>query len=411
MKGKRLVWCAAILVVIAAGIGWYYTAGQSVKAEVASAEKGKIVCYIEDTATVKCHRTQTIYSEGTGRIVDLKVEPGDTVKPGDLLALLDTGGLKLQLEDAGAKVSAAQAQLKGTDIVNYANRIEIARASVEQAEIAYESAQRTYENVKQLYDGNTSSKDDLDKAQDAGKAAALTLEAARGELDEIKRGATESVKKGYEAALEQAVIYKDMISDNLKKQEIRAAFDGVVLEKLVEDNSYIIPGTPAFVLGDIRQLELEADILADDAVDLKVGNSVEASGKAVPDGMISGKVIKIAPSAKTVVSALGVNQKRVPVTISLEENIDFLKPGYDLDVKIITKSENAILTVPDTAVFEQDGDSFVFMVENNKAVIRKIIKGIEGKDQTGISEGLREGDKVLVKPDNSIKEGMKITEK
>lgn len=408
MKKKRWMWLVVVLIALVSGLVWYYTAGQVVKVEIVSVAKGDITCYIEDTATVKCHETQTIYSEGTGKIVEIKADAGDMVKSGDLLALLDKTSLNLQLEDAKAKISGAEAQLKGTDIVNYANRIEIAKASVEQAQIAYESALRTYESVKQLYEKDSSSKEDLDRAQDACKAAALALESARSELEEVKRGAPESVKEGYEAILEQAIIYKDVISDNIGKQEIKAAFDGMILEKLVDDNSYIMPATPAFIIGDNRLLELEADILADDAVDLRIGNIVEASGRAALGRTVKGKIAKIAPTAKTVVSVLGVNQKRVPVTVVLEGDTDFLKPGYDLDIKIVSQSKENILVVPDTAVFEYNGGSCVFVVENGLTVIRSIKKGIEGKELIEVLEGLGEKEKILAKPDNSVKAGMKV---
>lgn len=410
MKKKSLVWLILILFAVISGAVWYFANGQAVKAGIGSVTKGSVTRYIEETATVKCHKTRTIYTEGTGKILEIKAEAGDVVKSGDLLALLDKSGLELQLEEAQAKIDSARAQLKGTEMVNYVNRIEIAKASVEQAKLAYETALRTYNSVKQLYEENSSSKDDLDKAEDTKKSASLTLESAQSELAEVKRGASESVREGYEAALEQANVYRDMISDNIKKQEIRANFDGLILEKLVEDNSYIVPGTPAFVIGDNSLLELESDILAEDAACLKIGNAVEASGKAALGRTIKGKVAKIAPSAKTVVSALGVNQKRVMVTISLEGETDFLKPGYDLDIKVITDSKGNTLIVPDTSVFDQNGSSAVFVVENGRAVVRSIKKGIEGKDLTEVTEGLKEGEKILVKPDNGIRAGMKIKE-
>jgi HlyD family secretion protein len=349
-----------------------------------------------------------VYAEGTGKLTGILVGSGDTVKQGELLASMDKTSLELQLGDAKAKVSGARAQLKGTDIANYANKIEIAEASVERAEIANESALRTYDNVKQLYDKQTATKEQLDKAQDACREAAVGLEAAQSELNEIKRGTPDSVKEGYKALLEQAVISRDMISDSIKKQEIRASIGGVVLEKLIEDNSYIMPGTPAFVIGDPKNLELSAEILADDAAGLSIGNAVEASGKAASGNVVKGRITKIAPAAKTVVSALGVNQKRVPVTIELEGDISFLKPGYELDIKIVTQSRSDVLAVPDTAVFDYNGSSSVFVVEDGKTTIRKITKGIEAKDSIEVSDGLRQGEKILVKPENGVREGMRV---
>ena len=189
---------------------------------------------------------------------------------------------------------------------------------------------------------------------------------------------------------------------------MRSDIDGVVIEKLVENNLPVAASTPAFVIGNVNNLELEADILEDDISNVKIGNEVEISGKPIGDEMIKAEVVKIAPAAKDIISSLGVNQKRVPVTIKITDKTSLLKPGYSLDVKIITDVKDNIVKVPDTAVFDFQGMSKVFIVENGKATLRTVKKGIESDNFVEIVEGLKDGDTILVKPDNSIKEGVKI---
>ena len=123
---------------------------------------------------------------------------------------------------------------------------------------------------------------------------------------------------------------------------------------------------------------------------------------------LKGKVIKIAPEAKNITSSLGVNQKRVPVTIEISDDANLLKPGYDLDIKIITEIKSDTLVVPDSSVFDYKGNSCVFVVDSGKAVIRQIKKGIESEKTIEVVEGLNEGDTIILKPDNNITEGMKI---
>ncbi len=135
---------------------------------------------------------------------------------------------------------------------------------------------------------------------------------------------------------------------------------------------------------------------------------MEITGKPIGDAVLKRKVIKIAPAAKTVTSFLGVNQKRVPVTIEMADRKVVLKPGYSLDVKIITAVKSDVIKVPDSSVFEYKGTSNVFIIENGKALLRTVKKGIESGNYIEIQEGLKEGDVILVKPDNDIKEGIKI---
>lgn len=135
---------------------------------------------------------------------------------------------------------------------------------------------------------------------------------------------------------------------------------------------------------------------------------MEISGKPIGNEIIKGEVAKIAPAAKNVTSSLGVNQKRVPVTIKIMGETNLLKPGYSLDVKIIIAVGKDIIKIPDTAVFDYQGQSKVFIVENGKAVLRTVKKRIANDNFVEIVEGLKEGDTILVKPDNNIKEGVKI---
>ena len=79
-----------------------------------------------------------------------------------------------------------------------------------------------------------------------------------------------------------------------------------------------------------------------------------------------------------------------------------------MDIKVITETKSDTLVIPDSSVFDYKGNSCVFVVDSGKAVIRQIKKGIESEKTIEVVEGLNEGDKIILKPDNNITEGMKI---
>lgn len=406
---KRKIIIIIISVIICIGlIGAYAATGNSVTAETLSVQKREIKQYVEDTASVKCREKQTVYVEGSGKVTGVRFDSGDTVKKGDLLLTMDVSDFEMQLKDANAKISASQSQIDSTKISNYANKIEIATAAVEQAQIANDSALRNSQSSKVLYEAGAISREDFNKAQDASKAAQAALKAAKLELDEIKKGAPDYVKKGYSSQLEQSLIFRDSIQKNIDKQKVLSPMDGVVLEKLLEENSTVVAGTPGFVIGNIKTLELEANILSDDSYKVKFGDEVEISSKALGDTVVKGKVSKIAPIAKTIASNLGVNQKRVQITIDLPGGYGLLKPGYNVDIKIVTAQKKDVIAVPDSAVFDYKGNSCVFVIANDKTAIRQVRKGLEGDKLIEITEGLNEGDIILTKPDNNTKEGLKI---
>ncbi|OGO78233.1 MAG: hypothetical protein A2Y23_00505 [Clostridiales bacterium GWB2_37_7] len=124
--------------------------------------------------------------------------------------------------------------------------------------------------------------------------------------------------------------------------------------------------------------------------------------------MFKGKVTKIAPSAEKVTSSLGINQQKVPVTIGLLEQTKLLKPGYEVDVKVITQRKSNVIIVPISSVFDYQGKSSVLAVESGKAVLKTVQKGIQGESFVEIMDGLKEGEIVLSEPDIDVREGMKI---
>ena len=408
MKRKKIFW-SIIIIIICIVSGLVYVKmqdGQSVETSVV--EKGEIKQYIEDTAVVQSNKKQTAYIEGAGKINSIKVNVGDSVKKGDVLLTMDKDDLELKLKDANSKIEAAKAQLASTDSSNYVNKIEIAQAAVDVAKVNYESISRDLNNAKTLFESGAISQQELNKAEDAYKNAEATFKSANFQLEDVKDGVPDYVKDGYIAGIEQAIILRDSIMREIEKQQVLASIDGIIIEKLVDENSIGVVGTAAFLIGDIKSLELEGNILSDDIYKVQIGDEVEVSGKAIGDSTVKGKVVKIAPEAKSITSSLGVNQKRVKVTIEISDDANLLKLGYDLDIKIITETKSDTLVVPDSSVFDYKGNSCVFIVDSGKAVIRQIKKGIESEKTIEVVEGLNEGDIIILKPDNNITEGMKI---
>ncbi|MGE5328973.1 MAG: efflux RND transporter periplasmic adaptor subunit [Deltaproteobacteria bacterium] len=405
---KKWVGIGIVVLLCIIAFAVYYSVSSGTRVDAVKAAKGEIKKYLEDSADVKSKEEQTVYCEGLGKVTGINFEVGDLIKKGDTMLTLEKADLELQLRDANAKVKAAREQIRGAELANYADKIEAANALSEQAKVAYDAALREYENAKLLFEAGSLSREDLNKTEDICKTAKTSMDSAKAQLADIKRGTPGYLKNTYISQLEQALVARDSLLRSLQKQEVKAPINGVVLEKYAEINSPMVAGTAVFLVANMNKLELESDILADDSSDVSIGNEVEISGDSLGDRVLKGKVVKIAPSAKTITSTLGVNQKRVPVTIEVIDSKEGLKPGYTVDIKIITQNKKEVLIVPESAVFDYQGTSCVLAVENGKAVIRRIKTGIENDKFIEIIEGLKEGESILVKPDNTVKEGMKV---
>lgn len=368
---KKMIIAVGAFLVLAACVGWSLF-NQGIPAETAIAERGEIKKYVEEIGEVKCKDSTTVYLEGNGLIRDIAVEEGQQVKKGDLLLSMELESLAISVENAGESLNEAKARYMA-------------------GEESYRTALKDYENTKFLAGEGAVSQWELTQKEAALKSA-------------------EAARSAYKAALEQAELNVQNSTLALSKQQILAPIDGTVLEKNAEINEFGAPGTAAFVIGNVENIEIESKILADDTTDITVGDKAEIAVRTDNKELIEGIVVKIAPTAEDEVSSLGVRQKKVRVTIRPAEPAAPLKLGSEVDVKVITETKKEVIIVPAGAVFDYQGDSCVFVVEGRKAVLKKVERGFRNESSAEITGGLKEGDIVLSSPDNSIEEGTRIKE-
>ncbi|KPU43793.1 cobalt-zinc-cadmium resistance protein CzcB [Oxobacter pfennigii] len=407
MKNKKL-WILIIGMVFIACLAFIAFSNQGAEVPVTDVKRGDIKRYVEDIGTVKCKELKTVSIEGSGLIQNVAAGVGQQVKKGELLLSMERNQLEIQLKNVDEKIKEIKAGFEGNDIKNYASSVEKARIAVGRSKDAYESALEDFNKVKILAEAGAASNAELKQKEEALKSAEALMRTAELNLQQIEANTPDSVTTVYKAQLEQAVLSRESMLHNLEKQEVVSPIDGVILERHVDVNTVGMPGTVAFVIGDISRIEIEADILADEVSNIQPEDEVEITERSEQKHTIGGKVVKIAPGAVAVTSSLGVNQKRVAVTIEPAGQSELLRPGYDVDVKVITQRKNGVVLVPLSSVFDYNGKDCVFTVSDGKAVLTTVQKGIQDEEYAEIIDGLKEGDMVLTAPDINTKEGMRI---
>jgi HlyD family secretion protein len=182
----------------------------------------------------------------TGRLKEMKLEEGDVVQAGDVIAALDDGPYQDQVHLAEAQV--AQAQASYAKMANGFRKEEIdqARAQLAQAKASYENALRTFDREDKLrqthvisqsdYDAATSSRDSL-KAQVQSAQANLDLELAGNRKEDIDNA---------RAQLDNAQANLDAAKRNLTDCQLRASVDGVVLTRAVEPGTIVATSTVVY---------------------------------------------------------------------------------------------------------------------------------------------------------------------
>ncbi|MGI6686131.1 MAG: efflux RND transporter periplasmic adaptor subunit [Bacillota bacterium] len=412
-KKKRFIWMVVALLSVITVIS-VTLSGKSVEVDTIQVVKGDLDKYVEEIATVRMEDQILLTATTAGRIREVLKKAGDKVNAGEVLAKLDDQEVFLQIQALEAQKQSAEAELAEARNPAGKEEIEMLKAQVKAAEVSYNAAKREADNNKTLYESGAVSLDVYQSSLTRLAGEESNLEAAKSRLTLAQKGASSNVRKQLEGQINRIQAEIDLLKKQSNDLSIKAPMDGVVLDVKVMMDSFVQPGSPLFEIGRDEALFLESDILVEEVGDIKVGADVIIENEDLNIKEIRGTVRKVHPKAFSKISDLGIEQKRVKVEIDFKDNIDSnddtktLKPGYDMDIKVIIESRKDILFIDENALFEYQGKDYVFVVENGQARLRKIEKGIESDEKIEVIKGLKEGEEVILSPDETIEDGLKI---
>src|SRR5256714_2443275 len=314
-------------------------------------------------------RTAIIGPVSQGRIVKLYAGQGSRVRKGQKLAELES-----------ADIDQAEA-----DYLKALADAENARRSAT-AEIRL--AQQTYDRTKALYE----------KTVVPGKS----LQSAEPDLEVAKATAENnaaSTKATLTAARRHLLILglNDSAIDALsKKPGLAATFplnspiDGIVVERNATIGASVGTDASVFKIIDISRVWIDANVFEKDLSRVRVGQPVKLTVTSFPGSTFSGKVIFIN-------SVVDPDSRTVKVRTEVPNPDGRLKPDMFANVEIITDMNSAAISVSQSAVLNDGGKSVVFVAEGNTYKARQVQVGIKNGDRVEIIDGLKSGDRVVVK--------------
>lgn len=351
----------------------------------------------------------TIEEEGKTRVIDryeitapvpgvlnrLAWDVGDTV--GHDQVLLSIKPLTSEVLDprreaeARARVAAARAALRVAE--------QNASAAIADSDFAELELKR----ISKLADSGNASRDELDRVQTrarrtraARRSAEFTVEVARYDLEAAR------------TTLQYAG--KTTTENGEEKVLVRAPVNGLVLAIQHLGEGPVKIGQPLLEIGDTRALEVEVEVLSEDAVRISPGMRVlfERWGGKRP---LEGRVRTVEPVGFTKISALGVEEQRVHIIadlVSPYEQWQKLGDGYRVEARFIIWHADNVLQVPASALFRHQGKWAVFAIEAGRAVRRQVEVGQRNGLQARIVSGLKRGETVISYPSDAIRDGVRI---
>ena len=364
--------------------------------DLVSVTRGPLQITIEEEGRTRLKDRFTISAPTAGYLRRINVKVGDAVKKGQVVAVLEP--LQSQALDPRSRATAETA-ITSTEA---SLKAAIEREKVAAADAAYLEQRR--ERLKALYDKGSISKDQFDQINsEARKARALQLSAA-AEVNFAK-----SERERAKVSLGNFSSVRE--SGNAVK--VIAPVNGAVFRVYRESEGAVNIGEPLMDLGDSRDLEVRVEVLSSDAVKIKKGTHVlfKRWGNDEP---LTGKVRLIEPAGFTKISSLGVEEQRVLVLADITsspEQWNVLGDGFRMEAHFIIWEEENILQIPASALFRSGKDWAVFAAESGRARKRVIEIGQRNGLAAQIVSGLKENEKVIAYPDDTISEGTKIKQR
>lgn len=365
---------------------------------VVSATRVKAAPFVEsvnEEGRTRLRDTYTVSSPIAGYLQRVAFEAGDRVALGQVLFRMEAQPVPAldarSLEQARDQLAAAQA------------RLQSARANLDTARAETRFAESEFERYRELHARKLISAAEMerrqslrDRARAIENAAAHSVEVARFEVDSAR--AMLAIGSGERPPGDQPVL------------EVRSPAAGVVLRRFRCCEGAVGAGEPILEIGDLADLEIQVDLLSMDAVRVRPDMQVLISGWG-GDTTLEGRVRRIEPAGFTRISALGVEEQRVPVIVDFVDVVDAatrLGVGFRIEAEFVLWEGDDILQIPTSALFRDSGVWSVFVVEDGRAAVRAVEPGRRAGLVTQILSGLRDGEVVITHPGDRVSGGVRV---
>jgi HlyD family secretion protein len=342
-----------------------------------------------------------LFPKVSGYLERIDVHIGDAVKQSQVIAQIDQTDFLNKVREIDAKVAQAKAQLTEIETGTRTEELRQAEEAVTQAQSRFNNAKLQHERVEALYKREVISKKECDVADMEYIVAEAQLASSQQQLKLLREGARREVRDASQAKLREMEAILEQERNRLKDTKIVAPFRGEISRRYVDAGALVSPSTPLVNLVHTETLKIIANILEKDIPLLKAGMKAKIRVESYPEKVFEGRVEKIN-------SALDLSTRTLQAEIYIPNPERILKPGMFSNVEVVLLEKPQTLVIPREAVIAAGSEMAVFVVEGKQAVRRLITLGYEQDQSVEILKGLNEGDQVIIKGQQSVKDGSAV---
>lgn len=349
---------------------------------------------------IKAVNMEDVTADVNGKVTEMNVREGQSVRAGDVLFRLDSTEYHLQAKQAEASLNAAKTALSG------AKASQTSNASVIPAQTTSADAHVSYERMKQLHDAGGISDAEFEAARSKMETADAQLSAAKI----AQRSASDSAA----AQVESAGAAYELAVQRLSDCTVTAPISGQVSQISIGNGSIVSTQSPAMAVVDNSMMKVSVDILERDVEKVSSGMAAEATVQSIRK-TCKGSVYEVAPSADAKTGMFRVS-------VTFDPGDSGILAGMWADVRILTAGgqsggasegtaadeRSGVLYVPKKSIVTEDNASYVYVMDGNHVRKQKVETGGKKNQYIQIVNGLKPDDEVVVQSGGQLADGAAV---
>ena len=389
---------AIVAVAIAALLAGNWLRGGQV--DTVQAVRSDLVQTVVASGRVMTPQRVAIGVEVTGRVAQVPVREGQSVKRGQSLIVLEDQDERAALAQAAAAVAQAEARVRQVREVG----LPVAEQSVLQSEASVRQLRRVVQRNQELHAKGFIGQAALDDAQRNLDVAESQWRAAQVQAQSSRPAGSDAALA--RTALEQARASHALAAARLAQHTVYAPADGVLIGRNVEPGAIVQPGKDLMLLAPAGDTELVVQIDEKNLAKLALGQKAQASADAYPAGRFDAQIVYINP---------GVDAARgaVEVKLGVPSAPATLRQDMTVSVEIEVARRANALVIPAEAVRDAaSAQPWVLAVRDGHAVRVPLKLGLRGDARIevleGIPGGVTAGERLVPPANGLVKAGQRV---
>lgn len=349
---------------------------------VAEVDVGPLVRDVAGEGRVVAAVSPTLYAAGAGTVT-LKVQAGDAVRRGQVLAQIASPELAARLAQERSNADALKSERLRAEADARQQRAQ-AQSACDTAAIVYQTAKNELARQTQAFDAGATARAQVDQAQDAVARAEVALRQAR-ELLGLKDEATRFELQARRQAVERQALVVGELERQQDELAVRAPVDGQVGQLFVGDRSSVARDARLLTVVDLSQLEVQMQVAESFARELQPGmpGEIAGSGRSWP-----GRVSSVSPE---------VVGGEVAARLRFDgERPQDLRQNQRLSVRVLLDRRERVLGVARGSFVDENGGRFAYVLKDGVAERRAVRLGATSLSRVEVLDGLRPGERVVV---------------